>query len=316
MKDRMRVKPAKSGRERLSAPSLAQARARRAAAPFVVAAALTAALADAGQAGPWTREKGGYYSRFSASYLYTRSEFDAGGKEVPILTGNPLVQSAAYRDVSLSSYVEYGLRDRLTLVVSLPFKILTSQRTELSTDATILREVDVTNAGLADLWTGVRYALIRGRYPVAVEGSVKAPLGYDRTPDNGGPALGTGYADAELALAAGYGARFGYATLRAAYRVHGGDLDDAVVLAAEAGGHRGRGFAQLVLEAWRSTGEILSLDVSATAVVPNQDVTKLLATAGFEANARVALTLEAYHVLAGKNAATGTTVALALVMSR
>ena len=283
--------------------------------PFTLAGLLLL-LAGAAWAGPWTRTQGSSYSKFAASYLYTTSEYDATGNEVPILTSNPLVQSAAYRDVSLSCYVEYGIRDELTLVASLPFKILTSQRTELSSDATLQREVDVTNAGLADLWLGLRRAIRRGRCPVAIEAGVKAPLGYDRTPDNGGPALGTGYADAEFALSAGYGARHAYAVLRAAYRVYGGDLDNAAGLAAEVGAHRDPVFVKLELDAWRSSGEILPLDVSSTTVVPNQNVTTLVAAVGARASERVSLALEAYHVLAGKNVATGTTVALALILTR
>lgn len=272
-------------------------------------------LAVPASAGPWTQPRGDSYCRFSFSYLYTRTEFDARGEEVPILTSNPLVRSAAYREVAVSSYVEYGVRDRLTLVASLPFKILTSQRTELSTDASLVREVDVTNAGLADLWVGVRRAIHRGRFPVAVEIGGKAPLGYDRTPDNFGPALGTGYADAEFAALAGFGARSVYASTRVAYRVLGGDLDNAVGFALEAGGHHERVFAQFLFEAWRSTGEIRELDVSSTAVVPNQDVTKLIVTAGARVNGRVALTVEAYSMLAGKNVATGTTAAMALILT-
>jgi hypothetical protein len=283
--------------------------------PFTLAALLLAIAATA-WAGPWTRARGTSYTKFAASYLYTTSEYDANGNQVPILTSNPLVQSAAYRDVSLSSYVEYGVRDELTLVASLPFKILTSRRTELSSDANLEREVDVTNAGLADLWVSVRRALLRSRYPVSVEAGVKAPLGYDRSPDNGGPALGTGYPDAEFALSAGYGARHVYTAVRAAYRVHGGDLDDAAVLAVEVGGHRGAAFAKLEIDVWRSTGEILPLDVSATTVIPNQDVTTLVAAFGAAANEQVSIALEAYHVPAGKNVATGTTVAVALILTR
>ncbi len=283
--------------------------------PFTLAALLLA-FAGAAWAGPWTRARGTSYSKFTASYLYTTSEYDANGEQVPILTSNPLVQSAAYRDVSLSSYVEYGIRDQLTLVASLPFRILTSRRTELSSDATIEREVDVTNAGLADLWVGLRRALRRGRYPVAIDAGIKAPLGYDRTPDNGGPALGTGYADAEFALSAGYGARHAYGVIRAGYRVYGGDLDNAAGLAAEMGAHRDPVFVKLELDAWRSSGEILPLDVSSTTVVPNQDVTTLVAALGMRASEQVSLALETYYVLAGKNVATGTTVALTLILAR
>ncbi len=263
-------------------------------------------------AGAWVQPRGGYFAKFSASYLYTDTELDANGNEVPLLDTNELVRAAAYREIALSSYVEYGVRDRITVIGAVPFKIATSRRTEISEDASLVRDIDVTNAGWSDLYLASRTALLRGRHPAALEAGVKLPLGYEAAPENGGPALGTGEADFEVALLASFGARYVYASARGAYRVVGGSLDDTVGFSAELGGSYGRGFAQALIEGWYTTGEISTLDVSSTVQIPNQDLLKLIATLGVRTGAHTSLAAEIYHVLDGRNAPAGTTVALGI----
>lgn len=266
--------------------------------------------ATAAVAGPWVQPRGGYFAKFSASYLYTQNELNSSGDKVPLLHANPLVQSGAYREVVLFSYAEYGVHDRLTLIGSLPFKIATSSRTEISSDAGSIREIDATNAGFSDLSLGARAALARGSRPVALEAGIKIPLGYQQMPENGGPALGTAKPDFEAALLAGAGAAHAYACVRAAYRVCGGTLDDQAGFNAEVGASHGRMFAQAVVEGWYTTGEIATLAVSSTQLAVNQDITKLIVTAGVRMSAHTALAAEVYHVLDGRNTAAGTTIAL------
>jgi hypothetical protein len=282
---------------------------------------LAAALALLGMvepcgAGPWTRPRGGHYTKLSLSYLYTDTEFDDRGDEVALLTSNPLVQSAAYREVDLSAYVEYGLTDRVSLVGALPFKILTSRRTELNDLADHVREVDVTNAGLGDLSIGARQALLAGRRPVSVELVAKVPLGYDSTPDNGGPALGSGDVDLAAALLAGTSIGGAYTTASASYRFRGGPLADDVGFSAQVGGARGRMSAQALVEGWYSTVDPEPLDVSSTMTVTNQDVLKLIASLGWQMGPGASVAAEVYHVLQGRNAPAGTTAALALVLTK
>jgi hypothetical protein len=288
----------------------------RALGPAALGLFLAAAAPDDAGAGPWTRSRGGHFAKFSASYLYTRTEFDSNGDEVALLTSNPLVQDAAYREVVLSSYVEYGMRDRVTLVGSLPFKVVTSTRTEISSDATVIREIDVTNGGLSDLLAAVRVALLRGRFPAAFEAGLKIPLGYESVPENGGPALGTGKVDATASVSAGLAGASVYAFAWTAYRARGGVLDDDVGFGLEAGAHSGRAFAQALIEGWYTTGDIEPLEVSATTVTPNQDLLKLVASAGVHTGEFASVAAEVYHVLDGRNTATGTTVAVALVLAR
>jgi hypothetical protein len=287
--------------------------------PFGMAAALLAlfaALPGAATAGPWLQKPGGYFVKAAFSYLYAESEFDHGGDEVPVLTSNPLVRSAAYREIVLNTYVEYGLDERATLVGSLPFKILTSRRTEITDLADLIREVDVTNAGFSDLHIGVRSPLLRGRHPVSGEVRVKVPLGYPKRPANSGPALGSAEVDVTASILAGTTLRGAYATASAAYRVRGGSLADDVGFSLQVGGARRRLSGQALVEGWYSTVDPAPLDESSTARAANQDVLKVIGTLGYRTAERATVAVEAYHILSGKNAATGTTVAAALILTR
>ncbi len=285
-------------------------------AAVLLAAALVALAATPTRAGAWLQAPAGYYAKFSASYVYSETEFDNTGAVVPILTSNPLVRAAAYREVDLSTYVEYGLSPRATIVGSLPFKVLTSRRTEITDLADLIREVDVTNAGFSDLHLGVRTPVVRGHTPVSVELVGKVPLGYDRSPSNGGPALGSGYADLIGAILVGTTIRSGYLSASASYRVRGGPLADDAGFLAQAGGTRGRVSGQAMLEGWYSTVPPAPLEVSSTTEPANQDVLKVIASLGVRTGAHAVVAAEMYHVIDGKNTVTGTTVAISLVLTR
>jgi hypothetical protein len=232
------------------------------------------------------------------------------------LTSNPLVRDAAYREVVLFSYVEYGISDDWTIIGALPYKILTSKRTEITELADLIREVDVTNAGLSDLTLGVRRALVRGTRPLAIDLLGSVPLGYDRSPDNGGPALGSGYADIGALLHAGVSLGGGYASASAGYRVRGGPLADVYGFGLQAGAGRDRVSGYALLEGWYSTVEPEPLDVSSTVAIANQDVLKLIVSVAFQITDNAAAVADAYHVLDGRNTPTGTTGALSLVLTR
>ncbi|HEX5133461.1 MAG TPA: hypothetical protein VFX92_13380 [Candidatus Krumholzibacteria bacterium] len=283
---------------------------------FAAAAAFLAASALPARGGPWVRPRGGHFLKISASYLYTTSEFNEHGDPVPLLTANPLVQDAAYREVAIATYLEYGISDRLSLIGYLPFKILTSRRTEISELADLIREIDVTNAGFSDLSLGVRRALRTGRTPVAIDLVGTVPLGYDREPDNSGPALGTGYPDLLASLQAGASLHALYASAAMAYRVRGGPLADDIGFTAQFGGARQRVSGYALVEGWYATVTPEALDVSSTTAPSNQDVLKFIASLSFAINQEASIATEVFHVLEGRNTPTGTTGSIALVLTR
>lgn len=284
-------------------------------------AALVAAAAPAAWGGAWVRESQSYYFKISASYLYTEKELNFDGEEVDILSGEELLTNTSYSDLGVNLYLEYGLTERLTAVATLPFKVLTSKRTEVSDVIDLRRDVEAVNGGLSDLALGLRYPLVVAPLPVSVQGDVKLPLGYDNQPANDGPPLGSGRVDLEGHLLAGLSLYPfpGYVTAGAGYRVRTGDLDDELLFNVEAGASWKRVMAKVGLDALYSTGDppdLQRLDggrVSSAVVVTNQDIIKLTPAVSFLLNNDIALVLEAFHVIDGKNTVTGTTWAAGVV---
>ena len=76
-------------------------------------------LASTAYAGAWTQKQGSYYFKLAANSVKAHSDFDANGARVTKPAMGQL------QDSNLAAYVEYGLRDRLTLVASTPYKRLT-----------------------------------------------------------------------------------------------------------------------------------------------------------------------------------------------
>ena len=74
-------------------------------------------------AGAWTQKQGGYYLKLAANSLEAHSDFDADGKRVTKPAMGEL------QDFNIAAYLEYGLRDRLTLVAATPYKRLSDKRT-------------------------------------------------------------------------------------------------------------------------------------------------------------------------------------------
>jgi len=284
----------------------------------IAACALAAAVPRGAGAGAWPQPPGASYIKIAGGYLYSEHEYDSQGEKVDILAGDPLITDTSYRDVSFTAYLEYGVGERLTLVGSLPFKILTSTRTETTAFADLTRAVDVTNGGLSDLRLGLRYPLQTAPFPVSVQGNVKIPLRYDARPDNAGPPLGSGALDLDLNLLAGASLwpLPGYVGASVGYRLRGGTLADEIVFTVEAGSGWERFAARVTLDGTYSTVRPEPLTESATTTLTNEDVLKLLPAIEFGLGAGTALVAEAYHVLAGRNTVAGTTWALGLVLRR
>lgn len=280
-----------------------------------------ACLPADGLAGAWLQKRDSYYFKVSASYLSSTKELNFHGDEVEILSGDTLLTDTSYRDVGVSLYLEYGLDDRLTVVGTLPFKVLTSRRTEVSRVAGLDREVEAVNGGFGDLSLGLRYPLLTGSLPVSVQGAVKLPLGYDNRPENGGPPLGSGRVDLEGLLLAGLSLYPfpGYVTGGAGYRVKTGDLDDEVIFSVEAGAEWRRLMARVGIDGLYSTSDPPNLAasgggrVSSAVIVTNQDILKLTPGLSYSLSDEVSFVAEAFHILSGKNTVTGTTYSLGIV---
>ncbi len=276
------------------------------------------ALAPRARAGAWLQKKGHLYWKLSAAQLETGKEYDASGDRVDILRADSSVTNTSYRDRSVTAYLEYGLLDWLTVVASVPYKYLTSARTEVSPSFLLLREIEAITGGLTDARLGVRVPVLRGRFPVSLQPMVKVPLFYDPTPENLGPPLGSGDVDVELSLVAGANLwPFpGYVGASAGYRVRGGDVDDEFIFSAEAGATWNRFFGKVGVDGLYSTEPIRELGVSSTTVVANEDVLKLMAELSYRLLGPLGVSVESFHTLSGRNTVAGTTWALGVWIAR
>ncbi len=99
--------------------------------------------------------------------------------------------------MNVTAYLEYGLSERLTLIMNLPVKTLTSKRTEIIGGGIVARHVTIHTQGLADLSISVRYALLNGPFVLSYQTGIKLPLGYEEGPADDGPPLGTSKIDFE-----------------------------------------------------------------------------------------------------------------------
>lgn len=291
---------------------------RRSAVITVLSACFVATLAAEVRAGAWIKKGGGYYFKLSGSYLDSETEYDSDGNVVDILSSEPLVTNTSYTEKSLRAYLEYGLSERTTLVGGLPFKVLTSRRTEVTDLVDLIREVEITNAGLGDLALGVRFGLRDAGTVVSVQGDMEIPTGYGSQPTNGGPNLGDGVVNVagRVLVGASLWPFPGYVTGHGGYRLRGGTLDDEWFFALEAGASASRFLGKFVLDGVYSTSEPPPLDESSTVTVTNKDILKIIAGLSTRVSERFSVDLEIFHVIEGRNTVAGTTYSAGLVFER
>jgi hypothetical protein len=287
-------------------------------------AALAASLAvlalanSPARSGAWVQSKHGYFLKLTGTYLYTTEEFDSEGNILPIRAGEPGIENATYKEVTATGYLEYGVTERLTLVANLPFKIVTSQRTELPAPGSPMRHVEVVTGGLADLTVSGRYLMFGKATPVSVQAGVKVPMGYDAAPPDQGAPLGSGKVDVEGHLLAGASLYPvpAYLTGQIGYRLRGGmGIADEYLFQVEAGLNPGFWLFKVTLDGIYSA-KAPEEEESSTVTVTNQDVLKVIPTIGYTFTKRFWIGAEAYHPLHGKNTVAGTTYAVGIAFTR
>lgn len=270
------------------------------------------------RAGAWVQNKHSYFLKLSGTYLYTTEEFDSEGNLQDIRAQDSLITDTSYEEVTATAYLEYGLTGRLTLVANLPFKIVTSKRTELPVPGVPQRNVEVVTGGLSDLTLSGRFLLTNNKMPISIQAGLKIPLGYDPSPPDEGTPIGSGKVDAEAILLAGSSLYPvpAYITGGFGYRVRGGTgISDEYLFQVEVGLTPGNFLIKATLDGVYSTAEPEEQE-SSTTTVTNPDILKIIPTIGYSFTPRFAIGAEVFHVLEGKNTVAGTTYVLALVFMR
>ena len=282
------------------------------------------------QAGAWTQPDGGYFLKIAPSYLSTSREFNHEGKRQAIQEEQFASEDASFRDFSLFAYAEYGLRERFTLIARFPFKILRLER-QLLIGGGRLRQLErLYTAGFGDLTLSLRSALLDGSLAVSVQTGLKIPLGYDRTPDDDGPPLGSGKADAEAHLLLGRSLYPlpAYLSAGIGYRRRGGRLHDEILYAVEVGYTVASLLLKIAVDGVQNRSTPLDI-AGRTVVTPlpggggalpdllvgDQHVTKLNPAVAYSLRSGLALQAEVLYTIAATNSLSGTIFSLGLLLT-
>lgn len=280
--------------------------------------------------GAWTQKKGKYFSKFSWNYFSTGQEFNHLGKRQNILQDYEVYVNTSFQDMSFESYLEYGLVDWFTVVTKLAYKVSTSERTETGVSYFVSRRVKIRTAGFAD-WTLLgRLRLLENPVVFSLQGGVKVPTGYQRLPENDGPALGTAETDGEIAALLGkslYPLPF-YLTGGGGYRSRGGPLHDEWFYNFEIGYATANLIVKLYFDGVLNTetppdiyGRLIVTPIAGGGgafpdlLYGDQDYHKVTPGVIYRFRDSWAVQLEAIYIYAGKNIVSGTTWSVGLVRS-
>ena len=319
-----------SKRDREDRPGL-DSRRRAVGAPLATLALLVVGLlAGRCWAGAWVQERGSYFLKVGSSYFSTTEEFNHLGDRLQILEEQTAFEDASFRDANVNLYLEYGLTENATMVATLPFKGLRSERDVLFGGGIETTREIVNTVGFGDITLSVRRQLLPDPLAFSIQTGVKFPLGYDQRPANDGPPLGSARFDGEIHLLAGRSLwpLTGYVTGSLGFRRRGGRLHDEVVYGVEVGYNLGPVLTKIALDGVRnrSTPPDIAGQTVVTplpgggGVLPNlivgdQHFTKLSPGVIYSLSPGMAVQAELLHVLAGTNTLSGTIFSLALILN-
>ncbi len=301
---------------------------------FILNLLICAALALPGAlpalAGAWPQQEGGYYLKIEGNYLTTGKELNFRGDRLDIFQERISFSDAAFSDGGIALYGEYGISSRVTALGKVPFKRLESER-EVQGGAYFesAAEREVTT-GFGDLDVGVRYGLFLEPVVVSLQGGLKLPLGYDPSPGDGGPPLGTGEVDSDLRVIVGKG--FSpwsiYISAGAGYRMRGGIYHDEIIYEGELGMKSGRWLVKVGIAG--VDNREAPQDLAGTPIVTplpggggtfevlvgDQDYTQVNPALSYAVAPGKWFAVELLDVVAGKNTVDGTTLSLGIILTR
>jgi hypothetical protein len=125
---------------------------------------------------PWTLNRSGFFFQNTLLYTSTSEFYDGGGFDTTFADGSE------FRDFTNNLYLEYGIRDWMGLVLSLPIKSL--QKDFGGSQPTL------TNTGFGDLTTALRFRTLQWPLVLSLQAEATIPTGYNTTVAD--PALGDG----------------------------------------------------------------------------------------------------------------------------
>lgn len=150
-------------------------------------------FAISSRAQAWTLPRGEHFVKLTGSKVSAANQYTFDGRSIDFING---FEGTAFRDESLYFYSEWGLFDKLTLVLSLPYK-----RTFVN-DLAFRYHTYAMGTGTV----GLRIALLpllgvrSGAVAVGLNLGANIPMGYTR---NFAPSAGAGQLDAQASLGIG-----------------------------------------------------------------------------------------------------------------
>ena len=250
-------------------------------------------------AGAWTQPENGIYDKLGVNIYYASKNFDRNGNRAE-MPGN-----GTFRDFNLTNYIEYGLTRELTLINSIPFKVINNSST---TEAN-------TTTGVGDIDLAARYKLTEGGWGLlSTQALIKIPWAYD---SNARLPLGNGQGDYEGKLL--YGCSLwrylpGYVNLELGYRYRAGGPADEFKYLVEFGSDITKSlYTRLKLDGTMSMDNGARFDYSGNPTTTNNyDLGKLEVTVGYKITPSWGVELTYGPALYGQNTAAGATYSFAL----
>jgi hypothetical protein len=282
-----------------------------------------------GFSGAWTQKKNGYYFKIAGSYFLTRNEYNFQGEIQKIREDLGIYEDASYQDLSLLLYLEYGLTEWYTVIIDLPYKNLTSERTiNFYTE----RKERINTSGLGDLRFANRFALLQRSAVISIQPGIKIPLGYETNPTIDAPSLGTGEIDGELLFQSGFSfwPKPWYMTGGFGYRWRGGPAHNEYLYIAEMGYATKKLGFKLSLDGVKNTqtppdiyGQTVITPLPggggtlpSSALADDEDYLKVIPEFFFKLSQHWSMQVGLIQVVTGKNVESGTTYMLGLTKIR
>lgn len=265
--------------------------------------ALLLALPAALWAGAWSQQPGSYYAKVSGLFYHSEDVFNDMGKRAPMG-----MDDEQFRAAQTFLYLEYGLREQLTLVAT------TSAGRLVGED----QFVESTTWGIGDVELGLKYQLLDKPLVVSPQIVLKIPSGYNVDFD---PAMGTGKFDAEarLLLSRSLFPLPVYFSAEMGYRIRGGIYSDQVPYVLEVGAtpHK-RLFAKAFLSGTNTRSSVDSADIGVVglAQVSEGDFLKSGAQLAIGITQSLWVDVLFERIVDGENVGAGTTWGIGLSVAR
>ncbi|MFZ4633433.1 MAG: hypothetical protein ACOYNO_04425 [Saprospiraceae bacterium] len=187
----------------------------------------------AGAQSPWTRSKAGFYTQLAWHFIPAYESLYAPG-------GGTSSLERTLSEQTLQLYGEYGLSNRTTATVSVPFRFLNAGDLTADAAAGVQTEAGHLN-GLGNISLAARHRFAIGALDIT--GALQADFPVDKYNLNSGLSLGYNALTIKpmLSMGQGYAKAYWFTYAGYAYRTNG--FSHAFNLGAEGGLHLGRFWA-------------------------------------------------------------------------